>query len=247
MNPAVPVERGTVQTPGSRDDAIARVAEAYVWGLPLLLTRRTRAGQLTAGGGPGLVARDRLATAADRAVVAPNNDTLYASGWFALAAGDVTVEAEAMAPPDRYWSVMLLDAYTHVAYVCRRLHGRAGARVRVTYDSATPPVTDRGADVLTLGTPTVWVLVRVLVDGPGDLDAARAALARIRVTGPAAAAPPVGTGRGDDRRAGVLRELAAAVAEDPPAAWHPAPPAGLAALLADPPPDDVVAEGARAG
>ena len=112
------------------------------------------------------MARDRLATAADRAVVAPNNDTLYASGWFDLAAGDVTVEAGAMAPPDRYWSAMLLDAYTHVAYVCRRLHGHAGARVRVTYDPATPPVTDRGADVLTLGTPTVWVLVRVLVDAP---------------------------------------------------------------------------------
>ena len=44
-----------------------------------------------------------------------------------------------MDPPDRYWSVMLLDAYTHVGYVCRRLHGTAGARVRVTSTRATPP------------------------------------------------------------------------------------------------------------
>ena len=28
--------------------------------------------------------------------------------------------------PDRYWNVMVLDAYTHVAYVCRRHHGVEG-------------------------------------------------------------------------------------------------------------------------
>lgn len=73
-----------MQTAG-REATIARVADAFVWGLPLLLTRRTRAAQLAGGGGPRLVARDRLSTAADRAVVAPNNDTLHASGWFDLA------------------------------------------------------------------------------------------------------------------------------------------------------------------
>src|SRR5918993_4458168 len=169
----------------TRPTPAERVADAYVWGLPLLLTRRTRAAHAASASAPasagGLVVRDRLSTAADRTVVAPNNDTLYASGWFDLREGDLVVEADVMVPAGRYWSVMLLDAYTHVAYVCRRLHGDAGARVRVTYDPSTPPVTDRRTDVLTLGTPTVWALARVLVEGPTDLPAARKSLAGIRV------------------------------------------------------------------
>jgi hypothetical protein len=48
----------------------------------------------------------------------------------------------------------------------------------------------------------------------------------------------------------VLAELGRALAADPPAPWHPAPPGGLEALRAlidDPPPPDVVAAGARLG
>jgi hypothetical protein len=243
-------------------DVVERVADAYVWGLPLLLTHRTRAAQASRAGGATergeLAGRGRLATAADRTVVAPNNDTLYASGWFDLRDGDVVVEAGVMSPPDRYWSVMLLDAYTHVAYVCRRLHGRNGTRVRVTYDPTTPPVTDRAAEVLTVGTPTLWALVRVLVDGPGDIEAARAGLDRITVTQPT----PPGRApheRDDPDESGgtaalgvhgehdVLGELAAALATDPPASWHPVPPDGLADLLADPPPPAVVADGVARG
>jgi Protein of unknown function (DUF1254)/Protein of unknown function (DUF1214) len=270
---------------------VERIADAYVWGLPLLLTHRARAAQVAGAGESdgrgGLTARDRLATAADRTVVAPNNDTLYASGWFDLRDGEVVIEAGVMRPPDRYWSVMLLDAYTHVAYVCRRLHGRDGARVRVTYDPTTPPITDRATNVLTIGTPTLWVLVRVLVNGPGDVDAARGCLSRITVTpsgpalragdaiaaerpGPATGMRPAGPpprpsarargtgsagggsspgppGRPVQEARDALHQLAAAVAADPPAAWHAAPPDGLADLLADPPAPTVVAHGVARG
>ena len=202
-------------------DPAERVADAYVWGLPLLLTHRTRTAH-ESGAGRGLVVRDRLSSAADRGVVAPNNDTLYASGWFDLTAGDVVVDARVASPPDRYWSVMLLDAYTHVAYVCRRIHGRAGARVRVTYDPSTPPVTDRGAGLLTMGTPTLWVLVRVLVDGPGDLDAARASLACIRVTQDA----PVPGSPGPLVPAGAAPTAVSVAAARPFAAERPVPATG---------------------
>ena len=199
------------------------LADAYVWGYPLVAMHRTRAAHR---GGSGLVARSRLATAADRAVVAPNNDTLYASGWFDLNDGDLTLS---VGPIERYWSVMLLDAYTNVAYVCRRIHGTEDATVRLTYDPSVPPVTDAAADVLTLGTPTVWVLARVVVAGPHDLATARAALGRISVHpagGRIAARPPVGHG--------FFGELHAALAVDPPAPWHPAPPTGLAEMLSGP-------------
>jgi hypothetical protein len=209
------------------------LAEAYVWGYPLVAMHRTC--RAHGGVGRGMMARDHLATAADRTVVAPNNDTLYASGWFDLRAGDLTVE---VGPLDRYWSVMLLDAYTHVSYVCRRLHGGGGATVRVTYDPTTPPV-DKATDVVPIATPTVWVLARVLVAGPHDLEAARAALAQITVHpagGPSTARPPAG--------GGFFGELQAALAIDPPAAWHPPPPTGVDELL-ERPDEAAVAEGRR--
>jgi hypothetical protein len=218
---------------------VEAVALAYVWGLPLVTMHRTRQRQ---GADAALARRDRLSTAADRDVVAPNNDTLYASGWFDLAGGDVWIE---VAPTDgRYWSVMLLDAYTHVRYVSRRTHGSAGCRVRVTFDPGAVPA---GDDRVGIGTRTVWVLSRVVVDGPDDLPAARAVQAGIRVRAavggsgarpiPAAGAP-----------ASFVDELAVAVAVDPPAAIHAPMPAALAALLAEPsPPADVVAAGVERG
>lgn len=225
-------------------------AEAYVWGYPLVAMHRTRAAHGPRAHG-ALVGRSSLATAADRTVVAPNDDTLYASGWFDLRRGDVTVTVAVLDPPDRYWSVMLLDAWTDMAYVCRRLHGTGGARVRVTRDPVRRPAVDRPLDVVPIGTRTVWVLARVLVDEPADLPAARAALAAIDVRqeppSRAAAEPAPGVVAADPAGRGFFAELAAALAVDPPAPWHPPAPPGVERLLADPPPAAVLAEGARRG
>ncbi|HEX6424602.1 MAG TPA: DUF1254 domain-containing protein [Acidimicrobiales bacterium] len=237
----------TAGAPVDPSPAAAAVADAYVWGYPLVAVHRVRSAHRPAPGG-GLAGRGRLSTAADRAVVAPNNDTLYATGWFDLTAGDVIVDVEPMDSPDRYWSVMLLDAYTHVAYVCRRLHGTGGAHARVTLAPERPPA--QGAlDVVPIATPTLWVLARVLVAGPGDLAAARAAQARIRVHQPSAPArgraqvdaPGARAGTGD----GFLDELRDALAVDPPAPWHPPLPPAAAAVLDHAPPAPVVEEGIR--
>ena len=111
---------------------------------------------------------DDLATPSDRAIVVPNNDTLYSSAWYDLRHGDLTIDVPPMDHPNRYWNVMVLDAYTHVAYVCRRHHGVRGTSVQVTFDPDTPPANDAG-NIVTIGTPTAWVIVRVLVDHePGN-------------------------------------------------------------------------------
>lgn len=226
---------------GDPSPAAAAVADTYVWGYPLVAVHRARSAHRAAPGG-GLAGRGRLATAADRTVVAPNNDTLYATGWFDLSAGDVVIDVEPMDSPDRYWSVMLLDAYTHVAYVCRRLHGTRGARARVTLDPHRRSG-DGPLDVVPMATPTLWVLARVLVAGPDDLAAARAAQSGIHVhqasrrravSGPPGAAP-----------AGFLDELRAALAVDPPAPWHPPLPPTAAAVVDDPPAAADVEEGIR--
>ncbi|HEX5947499.1 MAG TPA: DUF1254 domain-containing protein [Acidimicrobiales bacterium] len=174
-----------------RRTTLDAVATAYVWGYPLVAVHRARAAAGARAAGR-LVARTRLSTAADRSVVAPNNDTLYASAWFDLSAGPVTLDVAAMDRPDRYWSVMLLDAYTNVSYVCRRLHGTAGARVQVTLDADAPHRPDESLGVVPVATPTVWMLARVVVDGPEDLGPACRALAGIRTHQTPAGPPALG-------------------------------------------------------
>ena len=116
------------------DPASELAAGLYVWGHPLVVMHRTRALHCSRGG-PGILRhRLELATARDRTVVGPNNDTLYSSGWYDLRWGDLQIDIPPMDHPDRYWSVMLLDAFTHVTYVSRRQYGVDGASVRLTFD-----------------------------------------------------------------------------------------------------------------
>lgn len=137
--------------------------------------------------------------------------------------------------PGRYWSVMVLDAYTHVAYISRRNYGAGGATVRVTLDPTSEP-SRTGGDLLTMGTPTVWVLVRVLVDSPDDLAAARAVQRAITIRTPPD--HPIGrtetTGQPNlvhEAGAGFFDELRSAIGEDPPARWHPQMPSQALAVL----------------
>jgi hypothetical protein len=209
--------------------------EAYVWGFPLVVMHRTRALHCSRTPTGVLNHVDGLATPAARTVVAPNNDTLYSSGWYDLSFGDVVVEVP---PIERYWSVMVLDAYTNVQYISRRTHGTEGASVRLTLDPDAEPVRGR-SDFLPVATPTAWILVRTLVDGPDDLDAARAIQRQIAVTAPPGHPHHTTTraGRPDQVHtagAAFFDELTAAVAVDPPARWHPRPSDAAWALIADP-------------
>jgi hypothetical protein len=198
-------------------------ADGVLWAYPLLATHRSLSrNPPPSPTGPYL--RTRLSTAADRGVVAPNNDTLYGSAFYDLGRGDLLVTVPPMDHPGRYWSVMILDAYTHVAYVCRRLHGTQGTAVVVTYDPSRRPGDD-GATVIPVGTPTVWVLVRVLVESPDDLPAAAEVLRSIGLAGPGH--PEAGLRQSEDP----LVVVANALRCNPPAAWHPPAPEGVAELL----------------
>jgi hypothetical protein len=181
---------------------------------------------------------DDLATPRDRAIVVPNNDTLYSSAWYDLQHGDLTIDVPPMDHPDRYWNVMILDAYTHVAYVCRRHHGVEGTCVRVTFDPTTPPAND-DSDVVTISTPTAWVIIRVLVESPADLNTARSLQRSINVTAPVShpndyterAGRPTAIGKAG---ADFFTELTGYVKLDPPAPWHPQLSAEARAIVDDP-------------
>lgn len=216
--------------------------DVYLWAHPLVTVHRTLAAQ--AGGAGCIIAKADLATAADRLVVAPNNDTLYSSGWFDLRDGDLTVAVGGVGS-DRYWSVMLIDAYTHVKYVCRRLHGSRPTPIRVTLDPNAGE--DDPPGVVRIATPTVWVLIRVLVSGPEDLAAARAARDQIHVRqgdrdagGRDAPSTPT-----EARGPAFFAQLASALAVDPPGTGHPPPPPAIDEVLSDGIDAGLLAEGAR--
>ena len=212
-------------TDATNTTPLSPATEAYIWGFPLMSVHRTRLLLCSRTDTATMNHVNNLATPDDRAIVAPNNDTLYSSAWYDLRHGDLIINVPPMDHPQRYWNVMISDGYTHVTYVCRRHHGVAGTQVRVTYDPTTPPRNDNSS-VVTVGTPTAWVIIRVLVESLEDIDTARALQRAITVEAPA------GHPRVRTERAGRATTIAQAGADffselqryieiDAPAAWHP--------------------------
>jgi hypothetical protein len=194
---------------------------------------------------------ESLATPRDKAIVAINNDTLYSSGWYDLSYGDVIIDVPAMDKPDRYWNVMVVDAYTHVAYVSRRHHGVSGVSARVTYDSAAEPLDDESTTIR-LGTQTAWIIIRVLVESADDLPRVRSLQRQFSIR-PASGHPQIRTKSAGhaakiaDAGAAFFTELSKYVALDPPAPWHPALSPAARTLLDNPAclPERALEEGIR--
>ena len=225
-------------TDATNNTSLSPATEAYIWGFPLMSVHRTRLLLCSRTDTATMNHVDNLATPDDRAIVAPNNDTLYSSAWYDLRHGDLIINVPPMDHPQRYWNVMISDGYTHVTYVCRRHHGVNGTQVRVTWDPTTPPSND-DSKVVTVGTPTAWVIIRVLVESPEDIDTARALQRAITVEAPAGH-PKVRTERAGrattiaQAGADFFSELQRYIEIDPPADWHPKLSAEAQAIVSNP-------------
>jgi hypothetical protein len=107
-----------------------------------------------------------LATHRSRGVTTPNADTLYSTAWL-----DLSLEPVFLTVPDmggRYYSFALMSLFTdNFAYVCRRLDGNKPKPHMIVGPSWTG-VAD--SDVVLVRAPTngVWLLGRILIDGPPD-------------------------------------------------------------------------------
>ena len=78
---------------------LSPAAEAYLWGYPLVATHRTRLHLCSRHRSGELNHVAELATPADKAIVAPNNDTLYTSGWYDLRHGNLVIDVPPMDKP----------------------------------------------------------------------------------------------------------------------------------------------------
>ena len=164
-------------------EAQAIGVDAYLYFYPLItmdVTRRQLTnfapGQSQIGGPANTFINVQAFPTADmRAVVRPNFDTLYSSGWL-----DMTKEPLVVSAPDtdgRYYLLPMLDMWTDVfASPGWRTTGTAAANYLVT------PPGWRGDGVEALGlpagtqhiaapTPYVWIIGRTKTDGPADYDA----------------------------------------------------------------------------
>ena len=159
---------------------IAELRRAFRFAFPIYEMQRARGAQLDrarAAGLPNAVntlrPRLTLADAASRDVTTPNNDTLYGSVWLDLAAGPVVLTMPELV--GRYHSAALLSLTTDNTAIIGTRTGGAGGRYAIVGPgfAGTAP---EGTQVLRSASNDAWLLIRVLVDGPKDLDAAAGAM-----------------------------------------------------------------------
>ncbi|MCG2839456.1 DUF1254 domain-containing protein [Sandaracinobacter sp. RS1-74] len=157
---------------------LAQTTEAALKAYPAYSLARVRNGQLArfahegVNGSNRLLHRPDLAGPRDRSVTTPNNDTLYSSAFLDLSAGPVTLKVPAL--PDRYHSVAVMDARTDNVVIVGTRDGGEGGEISL-YFGDEPEADAEGARRFRIPSPEAWLLVRTLVDGPADLEAARAA------------------------------------------------------------------------
>jgi hypothetical protein len=152
----------------------------------------------------------RLAGPEARVVTTPNCDTIYSSAFVDLTAGPVGLRV-----PDagsRYFSLQIMDMYTNASIVlgARTPGGAAGA-----YRLVAPGSARRDARDLEIATPHAWILARILVDGDGDMPAARRIQSGLGLSGPTTAVPAGYVTRAADWSA-YFGFAASLLASDPP-------------------------------
>jgi len=175
-------------------DPDAALRAAFYFAYPLYEFARSEQTLAQCVGGPGMLntvkQRAQLSDATSRNVTAPNNDTIYSSAFLDLSGGPVEVELPDVR--DRYFSAAFMNALTdNFAYVGTRATGGRGGR----YWVAGPGWTGRapaGVTLLRSDSNDVWMLARVLVDGPADLETAKAIQARVKVVVPPGRPPARG-------------------------------------------------------
>ena len=182
----------------TEQEAHAIGVDAYVYFYPLItmdLTRRqltnVEPGKGGIGGPMNTFANIPAFPAADmRAVVRPNFDTLYSSGWL-----DLTREPMVVSAPDtggRYYLLPMLDMWTDVfASPGWRTTGTQAGNFIVVPAGWRPDLRDKLIEEFKLPkdtqridapTPYVWIIGRTKTDGPADYAAVHKIQAGYKIT-----------------------------------------------------------------
>jgi hypothetical protein len=161
--------------------------QAYLYGYPAIDYGRVMREQTTAGADShGVYAQinqffNQTQLAAPGGMYAgraPNNDTLYFTGWLDLRGGPVAIDAPDT--HDRYYALTYADFYSEVQHTGRRTTGTKAQQILVAgpdWQGETP----KGMQLIRMKTRLAYVLGRVVVNGPEDLAAANMVMAQFKV------------------------------------------------------------------
>ena len=185
LGSGLPCSRAAEAVTATEAQAIG--VDAYIYLYPLVtmdITRRQLTNEMPGKGmgGPmnSFVNIPAYPTAEMRAVVRPNFDTLYSSGWL-----DLTREPMIVSVPDtngRYYLLPMLDMWTDVfASPGWRTTGTGAGNFAVVPPAWTGSLPE---NVVRIDAPTfyVWIIGRTKTDGPQDYNAVHKIQAGYKVT-----------------------------------------------------------------
>jgi hypothetical protein len=163
----------TIVTP---EEARAIAREAYIYGFPLVEAYKTLYKQAIDQTSMDYKAplnqlghSRTVATPADKFVVTPNSDTPYSYAWLDLRLEPMVITLPQIAP-DRYYSVQLIDLYTHnFSYLGTRSFGNGGGDFLITGPGWRGEKPGGIRAVIPCETQILYALFRTQLFNPVDL------------------------------------------------------------------------------
>ncbi len=205
----------------SEDTAEAHLRAAFQYVYPMFEIARTAQDRTGAiNGNPGrlnmIANRAQLLDHTSRQVTGPNNDTIYTSAFLDLAGGPI--ELHAPTDHERYFSIAFMNVLTdNFAYIGTRATGGDGGTYWIVGPEWTGEV-PAGTNLIQSDSNDVWMLARILVDGPEDLADAQALQNQISLVipeGRPAARPFVNDASGEPDAAKLLAVVNEMLARSP--------------------------------
>jgi hypothetical protein len=157
----------------TNDEVINITKEAYVYGYPLVLmdvTKDVMTNYRTSNGIGGPINQlHHLKKFPDhrfKAVVKPNVDTFYSSGWFDLKEEPMVLDIADTG--GRYFMIQFLDAYTNVFFVPGSRTTGTKTQRYVIVGPDWEGKTLKGVKVIKAKTNLIWAIGRTQVNSPAD-------------------------------------------------------------------------------
>jgi len=160
----------------SAEDTQAIARDAYVYGFPLVMNLKTIYDYTVDVESPNykgplneVSCVARLFTPADTAVVTPNSDTPYCMFWMDLRSEPVVLTVPEL-EDNRYYSVQLIDLYTHnFAYIGTRINSNAAGSYLLAGPGWNGEKPDGITEVLTSETDLIFAIIRTQLFDSDDL------------------------------------------------------------------------------
>ena len=180
MAPVVAVilyaQPGSAQGAVTPAEARSIAREAYIYGFPVVDNYRILHAYFVDSGGPQyrsrwntLTGSAHVFTPADTLVQTPNSDTPYMNFGFDLRAEPMVIGVPEI-PKQRYYSVQLIDAYTHnFAYIGSRTTGNSAGHFLLAGPGWSGPTPPGVRQVIRSETPLGFAIIRTQLFDAADV------------------------------------------------------------------------------